>query len=262
MSRSKVASGSQKVTVTEHLHELRRRLLRSVIAVLITTTASFFFAEKIFTILKSPAGDIQLIRTEVVEMLGVYMKVSLYSGLALALPFIVYQLVMFLRPGMAAKEKKYLYILLPSVAVSFLAGSTFAFFFILPPALKFLLGFGEDIAIPLIRVGNYVSLVVTLIFWIGVAFEIPLVIFFLAKLHLVSPRMLARGRRYAILAAFVLGAIITPTIDPINQSIVAGMIVVLYELGILFARLAWREEPKPVSSDIDQDDTDDAVPIK
>ncbi len=262
MSRSKVAGGSQKLTVIEHLHELRKRLLRSVIAILITTTASFFFAWEIFDILKKPAGDIQLIRTEVVEMLGVYMKVALYSGLALALPFIVYQLVMFIRPGLADKEKRYLYMLLPSVTVAFLAGSTFAFFFILPPALQFLLGFGEDIAIPLIRVGNYVSLVVTIIFWIGITFEIPLVTFFLAKIHLVSPKMLARGRRYAILTAFILGAIITPTIDPINQSIVAGVIVVLYELGIWLARLAWREEQKPVSSDIDKYDTGDAVPIK
>ena len=102
----------------------------------------------------------------------------------------------------------------------------------------------------------------TIIFWIGVAFEIPLLMLFLAKIHLVSPRMLARGRRYAILTAFILGAIITPTIDPINQSIMAGVIVILYELGIWLARLAWREEQKPVSSDMTEYDTDDAVPIK
>ena len=141
-------------------------------------------------------------------------------------------------PGLTSREKRYLYALFPGAILSFVAGAAFGYYALLPPALNFLLEFGSDIATPMIRIGNYINLVVTLLFWLGVAFETPLVIFFLSKIGLVTPRSLARQRRLAVVLAFILGALITPTFDPVNQSLVALPIIFLYELGIVLSRVA------------------------
>ena len=134
--------------------------------------------------------------------------------------------------------------------MSFLAGATFGYFILMPPALRFLLSFGSDIATPMIRVGNYINLVVTLLFWLGISFETPLVMFFLSKIGIVTPKALARQRRFAIVVAFILGAIITPTFDPVNQSFVAVPIILLYEIGIWLAKLARFREKKSLAGTI------------
>lgn len=236
-------SNDKKLTFFGHLSELRRRLIRCVIAVLVTTVISFVFAKQIFHILILPAGEIELVYIEMTEMIGTYMKVALLSGLALAMPFLLYQLVRFVAPALTGREKKYLYLILPGAVAAFVLGVIFCYFVLLPPALNFLLSFGSDIASPQIKIGSYISLVSILLFSIGVAFETPVVIFFLSKLGVVSPEFLSRKRKWVFLGAFVLGAIITPTVDPINQSLVAGTIIVLYELGIWLARLAQLRRP-------------------
>ena len=195
-----------------------------------------------------PVPGLELIYTEVTEMLGTYIKVSLYSALVLTLPFIVYQAVIFVRPALTRKEKTYLYIMLPSVFLLFTVGAVFAYFVLLPPALKFLLTFGGDIATPMIRVENYISVLTKLIFWIGMCFEIPLVMFFLTKIGVLRPEWLSKYRRLAYVLAFVLGAIITPTFDPLNQSLVAIPIILLYEFGILLSKLARRQKTDIASS--------------
>ncbi|MBM2826163.1 MAG: Sec-independent protein translocase, TatC subunit [Dehalococcoidia bacterium] len=223
-----------------HLEELRRRLILSVLALLVGVSVSFFLSGWIFEILKSRVEGVQLIRTQVTEMIGTYMRVSFISGLALAMPVVVYQLVMFLAPALTPKEKRSLYMMMPGIFLSFIGGAAFAFFVLLPPAMGFLIHFGENIAQPLIRVGDYVSVVTSMMFWVGLSFETPILIFFLARIGLVTPGLLSRYRRYAFVAAFVLAAIITPTVDPINQSLVAIPLIILYEIGILLAKLAWR----------------------
>lgn len=236
--------GTEKeLTISGHLKELRARLIRSLLVVAGATAVSFFFAKQIFHILALPAQGVDLVYIEMTEMIGTYMKVSLLSGLALAMPYLVYQLVRFIAPALTGREKRYLYLLLPGAVAAFVLGIAFCYFILLPPALNFLLTFGSDIASPQIKIGSYVSLVSTLLFSIGVAFETPVVIFFLSKLGVVSPKFLARQRKWVFLAAFVLGAIITPTMDPINQSLVAGTIIALYEFGILLARLAQITRP-------------------
>lgn len=229
-----------------HLREVRRRLLFSVIAVGITTIGSFFFARYIFEFLASRApADIPLIYTQVTEMLGIYIKVALYCGIALALPFIIYQVVMFIAPALTRREKRHMYPLLLGVALFFIAGVAFAYFILLPPALNFLLDpppvFGGDIAQPMISIGNYISLLIKLMFWIGVVFEIPILMLMLSRLGIVSPEWFLRKWKWSILLAFVLGALITPTMDPINQTLVAVPIVFLYGIGIL---LAWIARPQ------------------
>lgn len=243
----------KKLSITEHLLELRSRLIKSVIALGVGIVISFPLAFYIFDILKSRApSDMNLVFINVTEMLGTYMKVALYCGIALSLPYLIYQLVMFFAPALKDREKRYLYLSMPLVVVLFAAGVCFAYFIFLPPALKFLLTFGGDIAQPMITVSNYVSVLVRLLLAVGLVFEIPLVITLLAKLGVVSPQKLAKGRKWAILAAFVLGAIITPTVDPVNQTLIAAPIIVLYELSIWLAKLAYPKKalaPSPVSSD-------------
>jgi len=243
----------KKLSITEHLLELRSRLIKSTIALGVGIVISFPLAFYIFDILKSRApSDMNLVFINVTEMLGTYMKVALYCGIALSLPYLIYQLVMFFAPALGDKEKRYLYLSMPLVVVLFAAGVCFAYFIFLPPALKFLLTFGSDIAQPMITVSNYVSVLVRLLLAVGLVFEIPLVITLLAKLGVVSPQKLAKGRKWAILAAFVLGAIITPTMDPVNQTLIAAPIIVLYELSIWLAKLAYPKKalaPSPASNE-------------
>ena len=192
------------------------------------------------------------IYTDITEFLGIAAKASLLVGLFSALPFVLYQLVMFVAPGLKPKERRYLYALLPLSVISFLAGAAFGYRIVFPPAVRFLLGFGSDVATPFIRIGNYVNLMLSLLFWMGIVFETPVVLFFLAKIGVVTPEFLARNRRFAVVVAFVLGAIITPTFDPVNQSMVAAPIVVLYEVGIWLAKLA-RRGRKRTASDLGLD---------
>ncbi|MBF8267242.1 MAG: tatC [Dehalococcoidia bacterium] len=235
-----------------HLSELRRRLTISVGALVIGTVVAFVFYGVIFDVLMRPVQgveslqgkEVDFIFTQMTEMIGVTMKVSLMGGVVLALPVILYQVVMFVSPGLTGRERRYLYALVPGALLSFAAGVAFGYFVLLPPALRFLLTFGTDIATPMPRVGNYIDLVVTLLFWMGVAFETPLVMFFLSKIRVITPQALARYRRYAFVGAFVLGAVITPTFDPINQTLMAVPIIILYELGIWLARLARLGEKK------------------
>lgn len=241
-------SKEKVLTLRGHLEELRRRLIKSVIAIVITSIVSFVFARQIFDFFTSRAEDIDFIYIEVTEMVGIYMKVCLYSGIVLALPFLIYQLVMFVRPALTRNEKRYLYLLLPGVILFFLGGAAFAYFVFLPPALHFLIDapFISGIAEPQIRIGNYVSVVTTLLFTVGIVFELPLVIFFLTKIGIVTPQWLSKYRKYAIVVAFILAAIITPTFDPLNQTIIAVPIVLLYEIGILLSKLARRKQPYSV----------------
>ncbi|MBM4452165.1 MAG: twin-arginine translocase subunit TatC [Chloroflexi bacterium] len=232
----------KRLTFMGHLQELRSCLFRSVIALLIALPISFFLARYIFDFLTRPAPGVELIYTEVAEMLGTYIKITLYAALALTLPYIVYLAVMFIRPALTKKERAYLYILLPSVFLLFITGAAFSYFVMLPPALRFLLTFGGDIAQPMIKVGNYVSVLTKLIFWTGIVFEIPLVMFFLAKIGIIKPEWLSKYRKVSYIIAFILGGIITPTMDPINQTLVAGPIIILYEVGILLAKIARRKK--------------------
>lgn len=231
-----------------HLRELRSCLLRSVIALLIVLPVSFFAAKYVFDILMNPVPGIQLIYTEITEMLGTYAKVTLGIAVILILPYIVYQAVIFVRPALTRRERSYVYIMLPTIAICFLIGATFAYFILLPPALNFLFTFGSDIAQPMIKVGNYISVLTTLIFWIGICFEIPIVMFFLSKIGIIKPEWLSKFRKAAYLMAFLVGAMITPTFDPVNQSLVAVPIIILYEFGIILSRIARRKKEVPDST--------------
>jgi len=241
-------SDHEKQPILSHLKELRQRLIRSVIAVLVATIITFFFAPQIFEILKAPAGDINLIFIEMTEMIGIYMKVSLAGGIMLTMPYLIYHVIMFVSPALTRKEKRYVYLILPWIALMFAGGVAFAYFILIPPATKFLLSFGADIASPEIRIGNYISLVTRLLLAIGLVFELPVVTTFLARLGVLTSKWLASKRRIAIIFAFVVAAIITPTFDPVNQTLVAAPLIVLYEMSIWLAKLVQRKQPRVETS--------------
>ena len=237
---------SREQTLLQHLGELRRRVFICVIALLVGSVISFVFFEQIIEVLVSPAKDLglgtggELIYTEVTELLTTAIKVSFVSGLILASPVILFQVVMFIAPGLTSREKRYLFGFMPAVLLAFVGGVAFAYYVLTPPALHFLLTFGGDVAVPLIRISNIINLMIRLLFWMGLAFETPLVMYLLASLGIVSAQGLGRFRRYWVVVAFILAAIITPTVDPVNQGLVAGPLLVLYEAGILLARIAGR----------------------
>ena len=179
-------------------------------------------------------------------------KVSVLSGFVLALPIVIYQVIMFVAPGLTPRERRVLFGFLPLALLAFVAGMAFAYFVLTPPALHFLLNFGQEVVTPLIRVSNIVNLMVRLLFWMGVSFETPLIMFLLAQLGIVSSRRLSRFRKVWVVLAFILGAFITPTFDPINQTLVAVPLLALYEFGVVLARLAERGRRKAETAIVQQ----------
>ena len=232
----------KKLTLLGHLQEIRRRLVYCTVALIITVAISFFLTDRIIVFLESYVpGNTSITFIEVTELFGVWFKVCLYSALVMALPFFILQLILFIRPALTRKERIYLYLLMPAILVCFIGGAAFAWYVFLPNALDFLLNFGRDLVDePQIRIGNLISFEVQIIFWMGIVFELPVVTFFLAKIGVLNYRSLARQWKWAFIGAFVIGAIITPTPDPINCTIVSVPVFLLYLLGIVTAWLGRR----------------------
>jgi len=232
------SADTEIMPLMEHLRELRKRLIRAFIALFIATGISFIFAKQVFVILIAPMGDTPPQALKPTESLGNYMKVALISGVTLAMPFIVYQVGRFLAPGLTKNEKRYMLLLVPGATLCFVTGVAFAYFVMLPAAIPFLQGFMSDIIEQRWAIGEYLSFVTSLLLWIGLAFELPLFVYFLAKIGIIDTEMLTKNRKYAIIIIAVLAAVITPTVDPLNMALVMGPLVILYELGILLSRLA------------------------
>lgn len=241
--------GEKLLTLFEHLQELRHRVTISAIALLAGMVVAFTFSGDVIDFLKQPAEDrspdFQLQFIEPFEKFAAYFKVSMLGGLILAMPVIIYQLLRFVTPGLRPNERRWVIFTAIGATALFLVGVAFAYYLALPPAMDFLLNFGGgDIAKPNIRIGSYVDFVTRLVFWIGVAFETPIVVMFLAKFRLVRARQLIGWWRYAIVAAFVIAAIVTPTPDPMTCTVVAVPIIALYFVG---AALAFLVQPRKMA---------------
>jgi sec-independent protein translocase protein TatC len=230
---------NNNLSILGHLSELRSRLIKCVIAVVITSIAAFVFSDQIFHVLTLPASytGINLVYIDMTEMLSIYMTVCLSAGIAVAMPYLVYQILMFVFPALTPPEKKYILMMLPWTAIMFIAGAVFSYYVMLPPSIKFLLTFGSNIAVPQIRIGSYIIVITRVMLAAGVIFELPVISTFLARLGIVTSSWLASKRKIVIVLAFVIGALITPTTDPINQTLLAGPLIVLYELSIWLAKL-------------------------
>ena len=233
-----------------HFAELKKRLYIAVGAIIIATILAFAFYRPIQDFVQRPALDAlervrpddpaRLVQLDITEGWTVTAKVSVLVGFAAAFPIVLYQVIMFVRPGLKSKERRTLYLLLPGGTLLFIAGAAFAYYLVIPPAIHFLLQFGGEIALVTPRLSSYVTLVTTLVVWMGLIFELPIAMFLLAKLGVLRPQGLSKQRRWVILFAFVLAAIVTPTVDPVTQSMVAAPVVVLFELGLLLTKLATR----------------------
>jgi len=235
----------------EHLKELRNRILYSAISVALGLVVGMIFGNQILELLIKPAGKIDLVALKLIENVSVYFQVSLMSGVILAMPSLVYQLFAFVAPGLTPREKRTILTILPAIVFMFLLGVAFAYFIAMPAALNFLYHFNSGIAKPMISLENYISFVTRILLVIGLVFETPLIIMALARLGVVSPKWLAARRKWWVIVAFVIAAIVTPTPDPVNQTIVAVPLILLLELGILLARLVYkkkREQPATESA--------------
>jgi sec-independent protein translocase protein TatC len=227
----------------EHIDALRKHLFRALIAFFITTGVSFAFASQILDFLSKPIGGIDALQSiEVTESVGAFMRVSLLSGFAIAFPYILFEAFTFVNPGLKRRERIFVLTSLPFAAILFLAGLAFAYFVMLPAALPFLLDFMGITTIP--RPSNYIKFVTNLMFWIGIAFQLPLVVYALASLGIVRAEVLARGWRIAIIVIAVLAAMVTPTVDPVNMGLVMLPMIVLYFISLVLARIAGRRRER------------------
>jgi sec-independent protein translocase protein TatC len=236
---------------TEHLEELRKRLMIAAGTWLAAFVGCYSFAEKIFHFVAEPvrvalpAGS-SLVFINATEPFFTYMKVAAMSGLLVSLPVILWQLWAFVAPGLYGHEKRFA---LPFVLISCLCfglGTYFGFTYVFPTIFTFLISFGTDTGEinAMLSMGQYLTLSFRLLSAFGLVFELPVVIFFLARMGVVDHKWLSKNRKYAILVAFVVGAILTPP-DVFSQAAIAGPFILLYEIGILVARLFGKKKPKP-----------------
>jgi len=223
----------------EHLEELRQRLFKAFAAVVVTTLLSFIFAGQLVDFLAAPIGGRQaLVSIEVTENIAIFMRVSLLSGLVLGMPVVVYQIIRFILPGLTPQEQKWLLLSVPFASLLFFGGVVFTWYVMLPVALPFLINFlGIKTEV---RPNNYFEFVTSVMFWIGLSFEMPLVVMFLARLKIVKASQLVQYWRHAVVVMAIVAAVITPTIDPINMSMVMLPLGGLYIVSIVLAAIARR----------------------
>jgi sec-independent protein translocase protein TatC len=236
-----------KMPLTSHLEELRKRLVRILIAVGIAFLACFAFKEELFRIIAQPLISVlppgtHMVYTGLPEAFFTYVKVSFYAGIFFASPVVLYHIWKFISPGLFPKEKKFVAPFVITSSLLFVGGVCFGYFLVLPPAYKFFLEFTTDFLKPMLSMREYLTLTLKLLLAFGVIFEIPVFLFFMTKIGLVTPRKLARMRRYAIVVCFIVAAIITPTPDAFTQCMMAIPMVILYEVGIIVSRLATRKK--------------------
>ncbi|KUK92732.1 MAG: Sec-independent protein translocase protein TatC [Anaerolineaceae bacterium 46_22] len=232
---------SREMTIWGHLNELRKRLFISVGALVVGVIISFIFGDQLLQWVARPIGGLEnLLSIQVTENISVYFRVTMLAGFIIALPFILIQIMLFVSPGLSTKERKWVLWAIPIATLLFLGGAVFAYFVMLPTALPFLVEFPGPDVLP--KWKDYVNFVTNLIFWIGLSFETPLVMYLLAKLGIIDAKGLAKQWRIAIIIIAVIAAVATPTPDPINMAILMAPLFGLYLLGILLAVLAKKEK--------------------
>ncbi|MDX9864107.1 MAG: twin-arginine translocase subunit TatC [Anaerolineaceae bacterium] len=226
-----------EMSIWSHLEELRGRLVKILIGLIVTTLVSLIAANQLMVLLAIPIGGLENLQSiEVTENVAVFMRISVLAGFILALPFTLYQVMAFVSPGLKKNERRWIFLSIPFATILFAGGVLFAYFVMLPAAVPFLVSFMGVETVP--RLSNYMSFILNIIFWMGVCFEIPLVMFILAKLKLITARQMLKHWRIAIIASAVLAAVISPTIDPVNMILLMAPLIGLYLLSIVLAALA------------------------
>ncbi len=252
-----------------HLEELRKRLVRSILWITLGFAVCFNYSENILQLLMWPMNTKLTIEakfpfftivqnqvqqklhyTTLIEPFWAHLKISLIAGIMLVFPMIMYQIWRFIGPGLLPKERRYVGAFVFFSTLFFSLGVLFCYILLLPFAIPFLLTYKTENLIAIIKIGDYIDFVLKFLLASGVVFELPLIIVLLSRMGIVNPDSLAKYRKYAFLASFILGAILTPTPDVFNQTILSVPIYLLYEAGILAARLFGRKKKGPDSTEL------------
>ena len=227
----------------DQVEDLRKHLLRSILGLSLAVGISFIFTKPLIEYLALPIGGLDAMRAiEVTESIGVFMKVALLSGVVLSLPYIAFEFWLFAAPGIRPRSRASSLLAIPISTLLFVTGMAFAFYVMMPTALPFLLNFMGIQAE--LRPASYFNFVTGVMFWIGVAFEFPLVVYALTAMGFIKPQVLAEQWRLAIILIAVLAAAITPTVDPVNMALVMAPMSLLYFVSIGLSRIAYRERLK------------------
>ena len=222
------------MSLVKHLEELRSRLIRSLLAVAVGSGIAYFFIDDIMHWLTLPVGKLYYMQPS--EAFFTYLKVAVVAGFLIALPVVFYHVWRFLLPALTHHERKVIGVVVPVSVVLFFGGLAFSFFFVLPAAVKFFMGFGDESLEAMFSVNKYFDFVITFVLPFGFVFELPLAITILGKLGIIGSALLKKHQRTVIFLSFVIGAIITPTPDAFTQSMLALPMILLYEVGYLIVR--------------------------
>lgn len=234
-------SGDEEMNFWDHLDELRKRLLWAVISIALACVVTGIFHEFIINSLliePSNAVGLKLQNLRVFGQPFFYFKIILVSGIILAFPFVLYQIWLFIEPGLYSTEKNWARNITFFTSISFLSGVAFAYFVMIPSMLKFAASFGTDLITNNIDINEYLSFLTMILLATGLLFEMPMVSYVLSKVGLVNPKMLRKYWRHAIVAILILAAILTPTPDPVSQLIFAAPLLILYEISIWVSAIA------------------------
>lgn len=227
------------MSLVDHLQEFRKRLIISIIAVVIGSSVSYFYAAELVHFITAPAGKLYYMSPG--EAFFTYLRVSLFAGFLAALPVVLYQVWAFVLPALSIKERLATLILVPSSVLLFFTGLTFSYMLVLPAGIKFFMGFATEDLQPLLSLGEYLSFVISFLLPFGFIFELPLFIVVLAKLGIISSKFLLDKNKHVLVLSFVVGAIIAPTPDVISQTMVAVPILVMYQMSILIVKYILRK---------------------
>ena len=238
----------EKMPFTTHLDELRSRLMRSIIAVSLVFAACYLIKERIFEILTIPLkvampDNSAMIFTSLPEAFFTYLKVSFFAAILIASPYLLYQLWKFVSPGLYATEKKYVAPFVILSTIFFLGGTLFAYYIVFPFGFKFFLAFGTEFIRPMLSIREYLSFTFKLLLAFGIIFELPIFMFFLARIGIVDSKMLTAKRKYAILLVFVVAALFTPP-DVVTQVLMAVPLMLLYEISIWVVKAGEKKAAK------------------
>jgi len=244
--------GMVKMSFLEHLEELRSRIMRAIIAVVVGFGACFWFAKPVYDLLVRPIEEAQrklhqpvgMFYNHPTDAFNIYLQIGLVCGLFLASPYVLAQVWGFISPGLYKREKKYAVPFVVLCTALFLGGGAFGYFVAIPYALEFLLGLGGANLKPIIFAKEYFDLFTVIILGLGIIFEMPILILILSVLRIVSPRFLLKNFRYAVLVITIIAAIVTPTTDVMNMMVFEIPMLALYLLGVLFAWLVVRHRDK------------------
>jgi sec-independent protein translocase protein TatC len=247
-----------KIPFTSHLEELRKRLIICVTSVVIGFIISYFFSEQFFSILVKPLQkelppDSLLIFTGLPEAFFVYLKISLFAGIFLSCPVILWEIWGFVAPGLYDHEKKYIFPFVIFSSILFVIGLLFCYFIVFPFAFKFFMGYSSDIIRALPSIKEYLSFALKLLLAFGIIFELPVFVLFLAKMGIVNEKMLRSQRKFAILGIFVVAAILTPP-DVVSQILMAVPLILLYEVSIYVAKIFGKKNDLEQTGEDDDDD--------